>query len=118
MTAGAAAGRRGALFGVPDFRRLWLAGFAVFVAGRRGLPAVLAVCDLGSQHTVSAFLVALMPMLRLLPMGLFGAPIGAITERLERRTALLLVTTLMLVATATVVALAHAGALAVWHLAV
>ena len=33
----------------------------------------------------SAFVVALMNMLRLLPMGLFGAFIGAWAEKIERR---------------------------------
>ena len=40
--------------------------------------------------TGSAFLVATMTMLRLLPMGLFGAFLGAWAERVEGRTALLL----------------------------
>jgi uncharacterized membrane protein YfcA len=48
------------------------------------------------QHSRSAFLVALMTMLRLLPMGLFGAFIGAWAEKIERRITLIVVVMLML----------------------
>ena len=48
------------------------------------------------QHSRFAFLVALMTMLRLLPMGLFGAFIGAWAEKIERRITLIVVVMLML----------------------
>jgi MFS family permease len=70
------------------------------------------------QHTDSAFLVAMMTMLRLLPMGLFGAFLGAIAERMERRTTLILVVASMVVTSTALVVLAHLHLLAVWHLAV
>jgi MFS family permease len=56
-------------------------------------------------------------MLRLLPMGLFGALLGALAERIERRTALIAVIILMGSTSFTLAVLAHTGRLAVWHLA-
>ena len=69
------------------------------------------------QHTGSAFIVAMLTMLRMLPMALFGAFVGAAAERLERRTALILVVLLMLPSSAVLALLAWTGALAVWHVA-
>ncbi len=68
------------------------------------------------QHTGSAFTVAMMTLLRLLPMGLFGAPFGAIAERMQRRTILLIVVLVMLASSATLAVLAATGQLEVWHL--
>ncbi|MDQ2764919.1 MAG: hypothetical protein M3Y22_16005, partial [Pseudomonadota bacterium] len=53
----------------PDFWRLWSVGLVVFTV--RWLETV-AVGVFVYQHSRSAFLVAMMTMLRLLPMGLFG----------------------------------------------
>lgn len=105
---------RGRLFAIPDFRRLWVAGLMLFVV--RWLE-MLAVGVFAYQATGSAFLVAMLTMLRLLPMGLFGAPLGAIAERLERRSALIAVMLAMAVTSATVAALASLDLLEVWHLA-
>src|SRR5258706_16145847 len=79
--------RRGWPFDKPDFWRLWsigLVGFAV-----RWLE-MLVVGVFVYQHTGSPFLVALMTLLRLLPMALLGAGLGAVAERLERPTPLLI----------------------------
>ena len=81
MTASAAASPR--LFAVPDFRRLWCVGLIVFLV--RWLE-LLAVSLFVYQATGSAFLVTMMGMLRILPMGLFGAVMGAMAERVEART--------------------------------
>jgi len=70
------------------------------------------------QHTGSAFDVALMTLLRSLPMTLFGAVIGAMAERFDRRKALIAVVLVMLLTSMCLAVLAYAGALAVWHLAV
>jgi MFS family permease len=59
----------------------------------------------------------MMTMLRLLPMGLFGAFLGAWAERIERRTALVVVVLLMGITSFSLMLLAHAGRLEVWHLA-
>ena len=107
--------RRRWLFDEPDFRRLWTVGLVIFAV--RWLE-MLAVGVFVYQRTGSAFLVALMTLLRLLPMGLFGVPIGALAERLERRTALVVVIVAMLANSAALALLAHAGRLAIWHLAV
>jgi MFS family permease len=98
-----------------DFWRLWFVGLVVFVV--RWVETV-AVGVFVYQHTGSAFLVAIMTMLRLLPMGLFGAFLGAFAERIERRIALIIVVVSMVVTSVTLVTLAHLHLLAVWHLAV
>lgn len=97
-----------------DFRRLWYVGLVVFVV--RWLET-LAVAVFTWQATHSAFTVAMMTMLRLLPMGLFGAVLGALAERLDRRLCLLVVVGASMAVSLTLAALALAGALAVWHLA-
>jgi len=59
----------------PDFWRLWYVGLIVSTV--RWVETV-AVGIVVYQRTDSAFLVSLMTMLRLLPMGLFGAFLGAL----------------------------------------
>jgi len=98
----------------PDFRRLWLIGLVVFSV--RWLE-MLAVAVFAYQHTGSPFVVALLTMLRMLPMALFGAPIGAAAERIERRIALVIVVLSMLLCSIVLAALAWSGRLEVWHLA-
>jgi MFS family permease len=70
------------------------------------------------QHTGSAFDVALMTMLRMLPMALFGAVIGAMVERLQRRTALIVVVASMAATSLCLMILAFLGQLAIWHIAI
>ena len=113
--AGLPADSRWGLLANRDFRRLWLVGLVVFSV--RWLEMIV-VGVFVYQHTGSAFDVALMTMLRMLPMALFGAVIGALAERLERRSALIAVVLLMLTASLSLAVLAYAGALAVWHIAV
>jgi MFS family permease len=107
--------RRLLLSGRDDFWRLWFVGLVVFVV--RWLETV-AVGIVVYQRTGSAFMVAMMTMLRLLPMGLFGAFLGAVAERIERRTALIAVLVTMGLISFTLAALAHNGQLHVWHLAI
>jgi MFS family permease len=106
--------RRLLLSGRDDFWRLWFVGLVVFVV--RWLETI-AVGIVVYQRTGSAFLVAMMTMLRLLPMGLFGAFLGSLAERIERRTALLAVIILMGSTSFTLAILAHTGQLTIWHLA-
>src|SRR3712207_5262610 len=106
---------RQGLFAVPDFRRLWGVGLVVFVV--RWLET-LAISLFVYNATGSAFLVAMMTMLRLLPMGLLGAFLGAWAERVEPRTGLLAIVLSSLLTSLALAVLAQAGALAVWHLAV
>jgi MFS family permease len=107
--------RRWGLLASADFRRLWTIGIVAFAV--RWLE-MLVVGVFVYQHTGSAFDVALMTMLRMLPMALFGAFIGAAAERIERRTALIAVVLIMLTSSVCLAVLAYAGQLAVWHLAV
>ena len=58
------------LFGEPDFCRLWLIGLVVFSV--RWLE-MLAVAVFAYQRTGLPLIVALLTMLRMLPMALIGA---------------------------------------------
>ena len=98
----------------PDFWRLWFVGLVVFTV--RWLETV-AVGVVVYQRTGSAFLVAMMTMLRLLPMGLFGVFLGALAERFDRRRTLIGVVMLMGATSTALALLAWTGTLEVWHLA-
>jgi MFS family permease len=98
-----------------DFRRLWLVG--TVVSAVRWLE-MLVVGVFVYQHTGSAFDVALMTLLRSAPMTLFGAVIGALAERVDRRKALIGVVLVMLATSVCLAVLAYTGTLAVWHLGV
>lgn len=117
MSAPAAAAPEGrwALLRQGDFVRLWLTGLVMFVV--RWLE-LLAVGVFVYEETGSPFLVAMMTLLRLLPMSLFGAFVGAAAERLDRRRCLIAVNAALLVLSLALTGLALAGALAVWHIAV
>jgi MFS family permease len=103
------------LFQERDFLRLWVAGLCVFVV--RWLET-LAVGVFAYAATGSAFVVAMLTMLRLLPMGLFGAFLGAAADRMDRRQALLLVVLSQVATSAVIAGLAFADAVEVWHLAI
>jgi MFS family permease len=107
--------RRGLLSAPADFWRLWFVGLVLF--GVRWLET-LAVAVFVYERTGSAFLVAMVTMVRVLPMGLFGVFIGAAADRIDRRLVLVLVVALMLASSGILALLAHSGALEVWHLAV
>jgi MFS family permease len=102
------------LIAEPDFRRLWLIGLVVFSV--RWLE-MLAVAVFAYRQTGSPLIVALLTMLRMLPMALFGAPIGAAAERIERRTALVIVMFSMLLCSIALAVLAWSNSLEIWHLA-
>jgi MFS family permease len=104
----------GPLFREPDFLRLWGCGLIVFLV--RWLE-MLAVSLFVYEATGSAFLVAMMGMLRVLPMGLFGAHLGALAERVEQRTAMLVIVLVCLATSVVLAVLAQQGMLEVWHLA-
>jgi MFS family permease len=98
----------------PDFWRLWYVG--LIVATVRWLETI-AVGVVVYQRTDSAFLVSMMTMLRLLPMGLFGVFLGALAERFDRGKTLLIVVMLMSGTSAVLAVLAWTGQLEIWHLA-
>ncbi|NKE47775.1 MFS transporter [Roseomonas frigidaquae] len=103
------------VLGVPDFRRILLVGLLVSVA--RWLE-MLVIGVVVWQQTQSAFLVAMMTLLRLLPMGLFGAFLGVAADRVQRRSALILMLAVQGVVAAALALLALTGSLAVWQLGV
>jgi MFS family permease len=98
----------------PDFWRLWVVGLVIFVV--RWIETV-AVAVVVYQRTGSALIVAMVTMLRTVPMGLFGAFLGVAADRLERRTGLILIVLASLATSVTLAVLAHLDRLAVWHLA-
>lgn len=98
----------------PDFWRLWWIG--LIIATVRWVETV-AVGIVVYQRTESAFLVAMMTMLRLLPMGLFGVFLGALAERLDRGRMLFVVVLLMAGTSAVLAILDATGQLEIWHLA-
>jgi predicted branched-subunit amino acid permease len=106
-TAARPPGRAAWLIDSADFWRLWFVGLVVFVV--RWVETV-AVGVFIYQQTGSPFIVAMMTMLRLLPMGLFGAFVGAMAERMERRTTLIIVIASMVVTSLTLGILAPARA--------
>ena len=70
------------------------------------------------RETDSPFLVSVVTMLRLLPMGLFGAFLGAFVERFDRRVMLAAMMALLAATSVVLAAIAALGTLQVWHLAV
>ncbi len=97
-----------------DFWRLWYVGMVISTV--RWLETV-AMGVFVYQQTGSAFVVAMITMLRLLPMGLFGAFLGAFVERFDRRLTLAGIVGLMAVTSAILSVVAWMGGLEVWHLA-
>jgi MFS family permease len=103
------------LFSVPDFGPLLFVGFVSFLV--RWLE-MLAMALFAYRVTESAFVVALLTMLRVLPMGLFGAFIGVAADRFALRSVLILVVAVSAATTVALAVLATQGALQVWQLAV
>lgn len=97
-----------------DFWRLWYAGLIVYTV--RWLETVV-IGVVAYERTGSPFLVAGITMLRLVPMGLFGAFVGALVERVDRRLALAGVLVLMGGTSGLLSWIAARGELEVWHLA-
>jgi MFS family permease len=114
MSEAPAAKPRPSLFAGRDFVRLWLIGCVAFVV--RWLE-MLAVGLYAYQVTGSAFLVAMLSLLRILPMGLFGAVLGALADRVERHSALVAVVAVSMAVTASLALLASFDVLLIWHLA-
>lgn len=101
------------LFALADFRRLWLLGLTTFVV--RWLE-LLVFGIVAYRETGSSFVVAMLTLARLLPMGLFGAFLGAWAERMQRRSAMIAIVLALLAGSASLALLAWAGRLAVWQL--
>ena len=111
--AAARAGRF-ALFREPDFLRIWLAGG--FGGTIRWLET-LAIGLYTFHETGSPFLVTTMLFARTLPSMLFGAPIGALAARLDRKRLLAAGFAVLTVTGCVLFALAATGRLQLWHVA-
>lgn len=98
-----------------DFWRLWLIGTVQFSV--RWIE-MLAIGIFVYQKTGSAFLVTMLTLLRVLPMAMFGAFVGAAADLLEGRVVLLLNTLTLLATSVTLALLAYTDQLSTWHLAV
>jgi MFS family permease len=98
----------------PDFWRLWLCGLMMFTV--RWIETI-AVAVFVYDRTGSALLVAVITMLRMAPMGLFGAVLGALADKVERRTGLIWIVLTSLATSLALTILALTDHLAVWHLA-
>ena len=98
----------------PQLHRLWAVGMLMSLI--RWLE-ILAFAVFTYDQTKSAFWVASLMMLRLLPLSLFGLAIGALASHMSRRS-LLIVTHAGLFATSLLLLIVSAlGAIEVWHLA-
>lgn len=98
-----------------DFWCLWSVGLISSIV--RWLETVV-VGVVVYRDTGSPFLVSTVTMLRLLPMGLFGAFFGALIERFDRRRLLAASMVLLALTSIALAIVAALGALQVWHLAV
>ena len=78
---------------------------------------MLALALFAYKLTGSAFVVAMLTMLRVLPMALFGTLVGAAAERSDRRHVLTAVVAISILVSLTLAIVATVGTLAVWHLA-
>jgi MFS family permease len=108
-------GDTGSLLRDPSFRHLWTVGVVQFLV--RWLE-VLVFGVFTYQQTGSAFLVAGMTMLRLLPLALFGVAFGALAARIRRRAGLVVMMVTLTVTAGVLAVVAATGHLVVWHLAV
>jgi MFS family permease len=97
------------------FFRIWIAGG--FVGTMRWLE-ILVIAVFTLEVTGSAFQVALMMMVRSLPMFLFGAVSGAIAEQVNRKTIMVCALTIATLVAVTLATLAHSGRIEIWHIGV
>jgi len=98
-----------------DFWHLWYVGLVISTV--RWLETVVMGIVV-YQLTGSALIVAMVTMLRLVPMGLFGAFLGAFAERFDRRLTLAGILGLMAATSSLLAGVAFTGTLEVWHFAV
>ena len=97
----------------PEFRSLWIVG--AISATARWLE-MLVIGIFVFEVTASPFLVALMLLLRMAPMGLLGAFGGIVADRFDRRRVLIAVMAVMTVLATVLGLLAATGQIQVWHL--
>lgn len=98
----------------PQFQRLWAVGMA---AGMVRWVEVLVYAVITYEQTQSAFWVASLMTLRMLPLALFGVSLGALAARLSRRNVLLTVHAALFLSTLGLLLLSIWGRVGVGHLA-
>ena len=106
---------RWALFRNGEFFRLW--GIGAMSSTIRWLE-MLAIGVVVFDLTGSPFQVALMSILRMLPLAFFGALVGALAERLNHRKMLVSGIVVMVGVSAVLAALSKTGHIQLWHIAV
>jgi MFS family permease len=104
-----------ALLADADFRRVWLVGG--MTGGLRWLE-LLAISVYVLDLTGSPSMVALLTVVRLAPMFLCGLPLGAIADRYERQTLLLLGLVVLLLTSILLAGLALTGRITLWQIAI
>ncbi len=103
----------GTLLAIADFRKVWAVGA---LSGVVRWLEMLAFAVYVFDVTNSPFLVALVSLLRILPLALFGAPMGALADRLDRRAIVLAGLFGMLILGLVLGWLGLTGRLEIWHL--
>ena len=98
-----------------EFRKLWTVG--VLQGAMRWLE-LLAIGVWTYALTGSPVAVAMMTVLRMLPMALFGTVIGAVAERLDRKVILVFSQAIMATTSAVLAGLVWSGAVELWHVGV
>ncbi len=96
------------------FRRLWIIGA---LSGTVRWLEMLAIGIYVFNTTGSPLQVALLTFVRMVPMALFGAPVGAIAERINRKLLLAIGLAALTASSATLGVLMIVGAIELWHIA-
>ena len=102
------------LFHNPGFVRLWSSGI---LCGALRWLELLAISLFILERTDSPLLVAVLTLLRMAPMFVFGIPAGALADRYDRRRLLIVSLAVLAVASAVLALLALTGWLAIWQVA-
>ena len=102
------------LLGDPRYLRLWLIGVLSMAARWMEM---LVVGVFAVETTGSPVLVALLVILRMLPLAVFGSIVGTVTDRMAPRRLLRLALLLATLASLAVLGLALSGLAAYWHIA-
>jgi MFS family permease len=97
-----------------DFAKLW-AGESVSLVGDQFMVLTLPLLAVGALHA-TASQAALLSLALYLPFLVLGLPAGAITERLPRRTVIMLCDAVQFLAFGLVAVLTPAGVLSLWTL--
>ena len=94
---------------------MWLAGG--FIGTMRWLE-ILVIAVFTLEVTGSAFMVAMMMMLRSLPLFLFGTVSGAIAEQVNRKLLMLCALVMATVVAVALALLARSGQIEIWHIGI